>query len=252
MSPESWTAAATLALVAIGSAQAALFLWQLILLRRSVRDSANAARAAAEAVEVGRAANRISREAIASEQRPWVTLTTYLNRPLPVSFGEGSSRGWRIELRYEMTNVGRTPARRVSYMAEVIPFLSGYQEPGGGFHNQTNVANELHDFTRRILTMKAGGGGFNSLLFPGDTRQQAFIFDKDESFTQALASSRYSGQLIVMTCVVYQSPDGNWHETAEAYSLAVLGGIKLTDGRFDLAGRTPGLLSHPQADPYAN
>jgi hypothetical protein len=120
MTPEAWTAVATFVLVLVGIAQAALFVWQLTLLRRSVRDSAAAARAATEAADAARAANRINREAFASEQRPWVTLKTVLN-PIAVPLSYGSRDGWRIELRYSLTNIGKTPARRVGFMAEVVP-----------------------------------------------------------------------------------------------------------------------------------
>jgi hypothetical protein len=140
-------------------------------------------------------------------------------------------------------------------MAEVVPFMMGHQEPEGPFHDQTNIANKLHDFARRSLDAKTGGGGFNSLLFPGDTREQTFVINKDASFSQTLESPRYSGQLIVLRCVVYQSPDGSWHETAEACALSVDGGdhrIALTNGQFDLSGRSLGFVSHPMADPYAN
>jgi len=254
MTVDSWTAGATVALVVVGITQAALFVWQLVLLRRSVGDTAAAARAATEAAEAARAANRISREAIASEQRPWLVLRTYLNPPLPVSYTAGSD-GWRIVLRYEMTNVGKTPARRVSFTTEVVPFMMGYVDATGA-HLQTNIANELHDFARRSLNAKTGGGGFNSLLFPGDTRQSIHQINRsDASFAEALESPRYSGQLIVLTCVVYQSTDGSWHETAEAYSLHAGGGdhrIALTSGQFDLTGRTLGWMSHPMADPYAS
>jgi len=252
MNAESWTAGATVALVVVGVTQALLFLWQLTLLRRSVRDSAEAVRAATEAADAARAANRISREAMASEQRPWVTLKTQL----AASLSHGARDGWSIELSYSIKNIGKTPARRVGFLADVIPFMMGYQEPGGSFHAQTNIANELHDFARRMLNAKAGGGGFSLLLFPEDSREGRFVVNKsDAPFAKALESERYTGQFIVLTCVIYQSTlDHNWHETAEAYSLHLAGAnsrIELTDGRLDLAGRGHSFVSHPLADPYA-
>jgi len=256
VSAESWTAVATTALVVVGAVQAGLFLWQLILLRRNVRDSAAAARAVAEAADAARAANRISREAIASDQRPWVRLKVTLGAALSYT----SRDGWRIGLQYEIQNIGKIPARRVGFVADVVPFMLGYQEPEGPFHAQTNVANELHDFARQTLNARAGGGGFSLLLFPGDEpKAGTFVIHKShQTFANALESARYTGQFIVLTCVIYQSTlDGSWHETAEAYALnlvAVGGGssrIELTDGRFDLAGRGHGFVSHPLADPYA-
>jgi hypothetical protein len=254
MNADSWTAGATVALVIVGITQAALFVWQLTLLRRSVRDSAAAARAATEAADAARAANRISREAISNDQRPWVTLKTILN-PIAVPLSYGLRDGWRIELRYALTNIGKTPARRVGFMTEVIPSMMGHQEPGGPVRDQTHIANELHDFARRMLNAKAGGGGFNLLLFPGDTREASFVINRsDAPFAGALESPHYSGQLIVLTCAIYQSTlDGSWHETAEAYSLAVQGQrIALTNGAFDVTDRILSFVSHPMADPYAS
>jgi hypothetical protein len=135
--------------------------------------------------------------------------------------------------------------------------MMGHQEAGGAFRDQTNIANELHDFARRMLNAKAGGGGFNLLVFPGDTREAFMIINKpDAPFAQALESPHYSGQLIVLTCAIYQSTlDGSWHETAEAYALYVHGGdnrIAPTNGTFDMTGRFLGFTTHPMADPYAS
>lgn len=253
LNSESVTAWAAVALVFVGGTQAALFLWQLVLLRRNVRDASASAEAAREA-------NRISWSA----QRPWIRLTTHLSalRGGPLIYDQD---GWRVVLTYVINNVGKTPARRTNFSARVIPFLLSHQPtPGGRFVPATDVAAELRKFARGSSNMSvASPSVFGTLLFPGEERPGAVfqVYCNDATFAEGLASPSYSGQLVVLACVSYQSTiDDSWHQTADAFAFFLNPNpeqptastrIELTGGRFDLAGRSYGFQYHPTADSYA-
>jgi hypothetical protein len=113
----SWLVIATFALAFVAAVQAGLFIWQLILIRRSMGDTKRAADAAAAAANAAtRQAKELRRSADATEgaltdlERPWIFVEgAKVNmersmRPL----GPPLPNDWFITLR--LRNVGRMPA----------------------------------------------------------------------------------------------------------------------------------------------
>jgi hypothetical protein len=102
LSPEERTADYTFWMALIGTIQAGLFIWQLILLRKGTEDSKIAAEAAKESAD-------ISRVAMISTERAFVQLNTF--RWISHRDSESSKIYWRIHPIF--TNTGNTPTRKM-------------------------------------------------------------------------------------------------------------------------------------------
>jgi hypothetical protein len=108
-----YLALATSFLFAAAVAQAGLFVWQLVLIRRSVVDSANAARAARDAADAAR------EQALASTRSANTSEEAFrrLERPYLFAFGVNQLRvnpqvggGPEPFVTYNIANHGKTPA----------------------------------------------------------------------------------------------------------------------------------------------
>lgn len=112
-----WLVVSTFALTGVAAIQAALFIWQLILIRSSMRDAKRAADAAAAAAdaattqvqELRRSADATER-ALSDLERPWIVVdgAKVTMRHSNMSSVQPLPNDWLITLR--LRNVGRMPA----------------------------------------------------------------------------------------------------------------------------------------------
>ncbi|MEO7863654.1 MAG: hypothetical protein ABIU05_25105 [Nitrospirales bacterium] len=67
--------------------------------------------------------NNISRAAMIAEQRPWVSVDAKIAGPLAYdATGWDAGIRWHIPLQYGLQHLGKTPATKVSFFAEIIPW----------------------------------------------------------------------------------------------------------------------------------
>ncbi len=118
-------ASATVGLLIVGLVQAALFLWQLILIRESLAD----AKEAAEAATIGAAAAKESADATTSiasilERNGKKQMRAYLTVITGSCFKQDREKNTRYEIRIFVKNTGFTPAHAVScrMKADIFPY----------------------------------------------------------------------------------------------------------------------------------
>lgn len=119
--PDWWVAGGT---IALAIATVALFVATFLLWKATVSAIARAQKDSAAALRETREANRISRASIQAQQRPWVvvriTLRSELSFVRKVSPGDQA----RILVRFELENIGLTPAVGARVDAKFIDQMS--------------------------------------------------------------------------------------------------------------------------------
>jgi hypothetical protein len=97
----------TFFLVIVGGVQAGLFVWQLILIRRSLADAKLAAEASKEAANAATRQAKIAEESFAKLERPYL----YIIDATPFILDRKSSIGNPVfYVTYTVVNYGKTPA----------------------------------------------------------------------------------------------------------------------------------------------
>ena len=129
-----WLATCALAFVAF--AQAGLFVWQLVLLRRSVRDTETAANAAAASAEAARSEANAAQRMLVLTQRPKLRVRNVVVKyPVPnhrPPFGMFEA-GQPISGQFYVANIGGTVARivvgdcRVYWTQQGLPMERPYE-----------------------------------------------------------------------------------------------------------------------------
>jgi hypothetical protein len=121
--------------------------------------------AAAAALE----ANNLTRKTLGAELRPWTKLKLKLIVPPPYN---PQRTEWRLDLEHTLENVGKTPATRVKFLANVIPFLLEQGGTPGGKPDveRTDVSAALREWSNRTSSNAQTDtpGSFGSLIFPGE------------------------------------------------------------------------------------
>jgi hypothetical protein len=237
------------------------FVGVLLTIRQQQAQARRDVHAARSAARAAREANVISRAAYLSDQRPWVMLDNVnLSGATPVTYSQAD--GWRVTLGYSLRNVGKSPAARAAFSAQIIPFMLGLNGPGGTFEPQTDIAKELRLFANDRAQVNATSpvGIFGALMFPNQEPTMHFtsVSRGDSAFLADMASSRYSGNFIVLVCVSYRSTlDDSMHVTAQAYALHLMpdpvstGRMEVINGQSSALGRIVGMVPHPMGDSYA-
>lgn len=117
------TEAIGIATVLILVIQAAAFLYQARKMRESVREMRAATRVAERAAEMARTsadaavdANRLNREALIADQRPWLEI---IRNPV-LFFSTLPDAKWQLTLETSVQNTGKTPAREVRTHAQLL------------------------------------------------------------------------------------------------------------------------------------
>jgi hypothetical protein len=211
---------------------------------KATEKAANAARDAAGAAIEG---NRISRDVMIADQRPWIALDVEIAGPLAYD-AEGWDAGvrWHVPVKYRLRHLGKAPATNVSFFGALIPFvmaswpaetpieeiLKGPPVP------VTDVVKELQAVCDFPEAMTAHKMGFGQVMFPTDDKTQLFgLNGNPQCFDEVKEKfpSGYSGQFLVVVCATYGSTFSNdRYRTAKAFHLFKRSGTK----HIDLAGET--------------
>ena len=129
-------------LIVVGTCQAALFVWQLKLVRSSIDVANIGAKASQEQVAV-------AQDAMLQDHRPWIRTTV-----IPLSDFEYSSIGATSTFRIKIKNVGRSPALNVLMRSELVLV--------------TNDDRPLEIIEKLILQEGPGIKQIGSVLFPDE------------------------------------------------------------------------------------
>ena len=203
--------------------------------------------------------NNISRAAMIADQRPWVSVGVEIGGPLAYDANDWDAGiRWHIPLRYKLQHLGKTPATKVSFFAEIIPFTlphwptnmikdgmpQGLPIPG------TDIAKEIESVCGFPETMATHNMGWGHVLFPGEREERIFGLNGNPSrFDDAKKTPEgYHGQFLIVVCVTYGSPYSDEpYRTAKAFNLYKCTG----NGCIDINGETIpmvelALAPHPQ------
>lgn len=126
-SPDGWVAIFTGLLVVVGAVQAGLFLWQLTLIRKSLADAKNAAKAAGDSAKAASDAVTLSRQTAERELRAYIYLKNIERRfergpPTMGAYKEVQGAITGVILTPVWANSGNTPARRIFSGANIKTF----------------------------------------------------------------------------------------------------------------------------------
>src|SRR6266851_5756876 len=124
----TWVLAyATIFLFIAAAIQAALFVWQLSLIRISLKDAKIAAEAARDAAEAATVQAKVAERSLTELERPWLFLegATVIRRDLPGQ--QLIPNNWFIKLHWK--NVGRAPALIEDCLFQIVPKASITNEP---------------------------------------------------------------------------------------------------------------------------
>jgi hypothetical protein len=124
----TWVLAyATILLFIAAAVQAALFVWQLSLIRVSLKDAKIAAEAARDAAEAATLQAQVAERSLTELERPWLFLegATIRRRDLPDQ--QLIPNAWFIKLHWK--NVGRAPALIEECLFDISPKETIPDEP---------------------------------------------------------------------------------------------------------------------------
>jgi hypothetical protein len=123
-------------LTVVAAIQAGLFVWQLVLLRRSIRDSALAASAAGEAAKAAQSSAEAQRAMAVAMARPRIVV----RRVTVARFAPNQP----IAIEFALVNVGDTRAMIAERNATVLPLTTDAgPAPVFGEHGATTVEQPL-------------------------------------------------------------------------------------------------------------
>lgn len=193
-------------------------------MQRALALSETAANAAIES-------NNISRAAMIAEQRPWVSVDAEIAGPLAYdAAGWDAGIRWHIPLQYRLHHLGKTPATKVSFFAEIIPWTlphwpanmikdgvpQGLPIPG------TDIAKEIESVCGFPETMATHNMGWGHVLFPGEREERMFGLNGNPGrFDEAKKTPEgYAGQFLIVVCATYGSTYSDEpYRTAKAFNL---------------------------------
>lgn len=140
----------TFCLVIVGGAQAAFFIWQLILIREGLTDTQKAADAAKEQA-------RLARESLEASNRSWIKVI-----PTITSDIDFDKSGARVNVKLTFKNIGKSPAFNVY----CFPYLCATTND----RNPRDLINKI--FAQDPVFREGGGSGFS--LLPDEEVEQLF------------------------------------------------------------------------------
>ncbi|MBU4435465.1 MAG: hypothetical protein KKC14_13745 [Alphaproteobacteria bacterium] len=147
----------------------------------------------------GEEANRISREALVADQRPWISITN-VSLAGPITFHP--QNGWRIDLVFKFKNVGRSPALNVIPSIKVlVPQNRNLPEVHRLFAEETRANAHRH---------------FGQTVFPGQPGEQGVSTDITIDEFNAAMDFPNDSKLIhptIIGVIAYQTMGGLTHLT---------------------------------------
>ena len=175
-------------------------------------------------------AKNIADEITKNSQRPWIDFEVSLVGPLSYD-----DTRWNMSLVYQLKNTGKTVAK-ADFFAEILPFVishwpndsikngvpQGLPEPG------TKTSAELrkmcNEASSRAQKMESFLGaprmGIDLVSIDKETVGSVSVSGDPEAFKAAKDSQGYSGQFVLLACVVYNSElDSTMRKTAKAFAL---------------------------------
>lgn len=182
-------ALATFLLFIAATFQIVLFVWQLRLIRASLKDAKVAADAARVAADATTQANKLSKDIFVSTERPWVTADIAVGGPLQYNVN-----GLNITLLFMLKNIGHSPATNVSVDLRLVA-------PAIGIDAIYNPTATLREMVAQSKSRPLAPWGH--LLFPSEplNQQISTTIGKDE-----LARITQKAEFIHLTaigCITY-------------------------------------------------
>lgn len=165
------------------------------------------------------------------DQRPWVSFDVTLLPPLSYDDKEWNAGfRWHVAIGFTLTNAGKTPAVNAEFFANLVPFMiSGWPperikngKPEGPPVPGTNVPEELKKLCTSVKEMRSVLGPMqNNLLFrDGKISGRFNINANPQLFRDAASNPFYSGNLVLLVCVIYGSTlNKEVYETAVPYAV---------------------------------
>jgi len=190
-------------------------------------------------------------DAIRSNARPWISARVAIASDLTIDEG-----GAHLELRYELTNSGRTPAFNII----VTPLLIAEMAGDTGGVAPTDAARDVEARCRNVVRLvsraaRAGGMPWDYAIFPG----AQFTARESAGASVAGSGSRAAGPARIVSCIDYRAGAAtDHHQTGDVFYLrrasreAPEGTVDIDLGRM---GRIPAAelrLSPAIAGTYAN
>lgn len=197
--------------------------------------SRRAAAAAEKAAEHANESNKLSRDAMVAQQRPWISVDVEIASPLAYDdAGWDAGIRWHIALKYRLHHLGKTPATNVSFFGEIIPFTISHWPanmvkdgiPQGVPIDGTDVAKEIETVCSFPESMSKFNMGFGQLLFPDESKVGLFGLNGNPArFEEAKTNQGYGGQFLIVVCATYESTfNREPYRTAKAFLLHKLTG----------------------------
>jgi hypothetical protein len=218
-----------MATVAILIVQALAFWRQTRALQESVNEmrtatgvARSAADSAKQAVDAAIESNRVGREALIEDQRPWVAIR---GDPIIKSI-ERESDGWRVTLLLMIENTGRTPAHNVHTFAQIIPAVP-----------RQNLELESAHAKLRNDALFFAAIWYGELLFPGEAPRgiEGKVLLTDAHLAPFHAEGLNDYPLMISACVYYTAA-GFKEPRITAF---VLGVTRATGGNVAFVPNTP-------------
>ena len=182
---------------------------------------------AAPPQDIGSAVDRLGK-LLTDDKRPWISLDVEPIGALAYDDkGWNAGARWYVPIRYKLRNSGASPANGVSFFASIRPFnISVWPtgpdgKPVGKPIPGTDIAKELDAVCDFPAGMAGHGMGWGEPLFANEERQRNFILNGNpQFFEEAKKTPGYSGQFLVVACVVYgNSTNDLIYRTAKAFQL---------------------------------
>jgi hypothetical protein len=209
--------------------------------------------------------NKISREVLIAEQRPWISVDIELAGHLSYD-AKGWSAGtrWHIPIKYKLRNHGKTPGTNVSFFASIVPFITPHFPkdaatkegiPQGSILPGTDIAKEFETICSFPEQMSNLNMGWGQVLFPEESEGKIFGLNgapaRFDVSKETLVG--YTGQFIIVVCVTYGSTYSKEpYRTVKAFNLYKT----IDNGTINLDGETVAVVNlrlaqHPIQGSYA-
>ncbi|WP_434715532.1 hypothetical protein [Paraburkholderia sp. A3RO-2L] len=157
-------------------------------------------------------ASRDQLAAMKLDQRAWVAVD--LSPVGPLDYGE---QGWSYTFGYKLSNVGKSPASNVSFLAKMIPLAPPFEHDPGpngfAFHEPVaKVHSTIEDVCRTSESLARQDGG--EVTFPGAEKAGRWrVADRSPG-------DAYLAGFVIVACVTYKSAgDPSLHRSIRVFEL---------------------------------
>lgn len=143
-----------------------------------------------------------------AEQRPWISLSMQADGPLA-----HDGNGWNFLIKYDVTNVGKSPAIDVDFLATMIPWGPPQPRNDGTPTMFPDVTADVHAATESIcnaMETSRAAGTAGQTLFPSEQQAQQFRVHPNGPIN----GEGFIRNFIVIGCATYKFPnDSVTHRT---------------------------------------